>query len=417
VVTITGSAFTGAGNVHFGPTPALSFKVVNDTSMTATSPANATAGAVVNVIVNTPGGNSANSSADRFAYGSLPTVTGISPTYGPAAGGTNVTITGSAFTGAGNVHFGPTPALSFNVINDTSMMATSPANATFDAVVNVIVSTPVGDSATSSVDKFAYGTLPTVTSISPTAGPTAGGTVVTITGSAFTGVVNVHFGPTPALSFNVINDNSISATSPANATAGTVVNVIVNTPVGNSPTSSADKFTYVAVPAVAGISPSSGPTAGGTNVTITGSGFTGATAVMFGSNAATNVTVTSATKITATAPENPAGVVDVTVTTPGGTSAVLSADKYTYDAIPIITGISPSSGPLAAGTSVIITGTALSGATSVKFGTTAGTITANTGTSISLKAPAGTAGVVDVTVTTPGGTSAFVPVDQYTYHT
>ena len=89
--------------------------------------------------------------------------------------------------------------------------------------------------------------------------------------------------------------------------------------------------TNLAAPTVTSLSPSSGPAAGGTAVTITGTGFTGASAVDFGTAAATNVTVNSSTQITATSPPGTAGTaVDVTVIGPGGTSATGSADKYSY---------------------------------------------------------------------------------------
>jgi len=81
---------------------------------------------------------------------------------------------------------------------------------------------------------------------------------------------------------------------------------------------------------VSGISPNSGPAAGGTNVTITGAGFTGAIGVSFGSNAASSFTVDSDTQITAISPAGNSGPVDVTVTTPTGTSATGAADQFTY---------------------------------------------------------------------------------------
>ena len=86
-----------------------------------------------------------------------------------------------------------------------------------------------------------------------------------------------------------------------------------------------------AAPAVTGVSPGSGPVSGGTSVTITGSGFTGATAVNFGGTVASSFTVNGDTSVTATAPAATAvGPVDVTVTTPSGTSATSSADQFTY---------------------------------------------------------------------------------------
>jgi hypothetical protein len=83
-------------------------------------------------------------------------------------------------------------------------------------------------------------------------------------------------------------------------------------------------------PAVTALSPTSGPTAGGTTVTITGTNLSGARTVKFGGTKATTFAVDSATQITATAPAHAAGPVTVTGTTPGGTSATSSADQFTY---------------------------------------------------------------------------------------
>ena len=99
-----------------------------------------------------------------------------------------------------------------------------------------------------------------------------------------------------------------------------------------------------AVPTVTGLSPNVGSTAGGNSVTITGTNFTGATGVSFGGTAATGVTVNSATSITATAPARAAGTINVTVTTPGGTSATSAASQYTYLTAPTLTAaFSPTS--------------------------------------------------------------------------
>ena len=85
-------------------------------------------------------------------------------------------------------------------------------------------------------------------------------------------------------------------------------------------------------------------------------------------------------------------------------------------AAPTVTGISPTAGPLGGGTSVTITGTNLAYAMAVNFARTAvTTFTSDTGTQIVLNSPAGGAGTVDVTVVTPGGTSATSTADQFSY--
>jgi hypothetical protein len=83
-------------------------------------------------------------------------------------------------------------------------------------------------------------------------------------------------------------------------------------------------------PVVTGVSPRSGPTSGGNVVYITGTGFTGATSVRFGTVTTTHFTVHSSTKITVTVPPHAVGAHDVNVTTSGGRSLSNSVDKYTY---------------------------------------------------------------------------------------
>jgi hypothetical protein len=244
---------------------------------------------------------------------------------------------------------------------------------------------------------------------------------VTITGTNLSGATTVSFGMS---SGNVTADSATSVTATAPAGSVGAVDVTVTTPGGTSATSSADTFTYVAAPppapTVTGVNPTSGSTDGGATVTITGTNLAGATAVQFGKTTAT-VSADSATSVTATAPTGSAGAVDVTVTTPGGTSATSSADTFTYvtapPPAPSVTGVNPTSGTTLGGTPVTITGTNLSGVTAVLFGMTTGTVTADSSSSITTTAPAGSAGTVDVTVTTSGGTSATSSADSYTYVT
>jgi hypothetical protein len=155
-------------------------------------------------------------------------------------------------------------------------------------------------------------------------------------------------------------------------------------------------------------------------VTITGTGFTGATAVSFGGTAVTSFSVVSDSQITTTSPAGSAGSVAVTVTTPRGTSALVAADQFTYaaptPAAPAVTGLSPTTGSTSGGTPVTITGTGFTGATAVSFGGTAVTsFSVVSDGQITTTSPAGSAGSVAVTVTTPRGTSALVAADQFTY--
>ncbi|BCW87580.1 hypothetical protein sos41_07100 [Alphaproteobacteria bacterium SO-S41] len=391
-ITITGTNFTGATAVTVGGTSATGITVINATTITATTPAG-TAGAR-NVVVTTPGGN--GTGTNLFTYIAAPTVTGVSPSSGPASGGTAITITGTNFTGATAVTVGGTSATGITVVNATTITATTPAGTA--GARNVVVTTPGGTGT--GTNFFTYIAVPTVTSLSPTSGPAAGGTVVTLTGTNFTGLTAVSFGGTAAASFTFNSSTSITATSPAGT--GTV-NVRVTTPGGTSATGGGNQFTYTPAPTVTGVSPLSGPLAGGTSVTITGTNFTGATIVTIGGTSATGITVVNATTITATTPAGTAGARNVAVTTPGGTGT--GVGLFTYAAAPTVTAISPNSGPAAGGTGVTITGTNFTGATAVTIGGAPATgITVVNATTITATAPAGTAGARNVVVTTPGGT-------------
>ncbi|MEI8081640.1 MAG: IPT/TIG domain-containing protein, partial [Actinomycetes bacterium] len=171
-------------------------------------------------------------------------------------------------------------------------------------------------------------------------------------------------------------------------------------------------------PTIGGVSPNSGPLAGGTPITVTGTHLGGAT-VTVGGNPCTPVVVASdGLSLTCTLPAGSAGAKDVVVTTAGGTATLPGGYTYTTPTpAPTIGGVSPNSGPLAGGTTVTVTGTNLGGTTAVTVGGNACTsvVVAGDGLSLTCTLPAGTAGAKDVVVTTAGGT-ATLP-GGYTYTT
>ncbi len=278
----------------FGGVAATSFTVVSDSQIRAVAPAG-TAG-TVDIIVTTPYGVSTAVAGDEFTYDLTPAITGVVPPSGSPTGGTAVTITGTGLTGATAVTFGTSAAASFTDVSSAEVIAVSPAHAT--GTVNLVVTTPGGKTATVAADQFTFGTPPTIMSISPPAGPPSGGTVVTIVGTGFTGTVHVAFGAVAATSVTRLSNTQLHAVSPPKAAA--TVGVSVTTAAGTSPTTGADAFTYAPVPTVTGVSPTTGSTKGGTSVTITGTGFTGATKVAFGTTSAAHFVVVSSTKITTT---------------------------------------------------------------------------------------------------------------------
>lgn len=337
---------------------------------------------------------------------SVPAVTGVSPVSGPGTGGTAVTISGSGFTGATAVDFGPgNPALNVTVVSATYLTATAPSGS---GRVDVTVTASGGTSVVNPPgDRFSFVAAPIVTGVSPSFGPAAGGTRVTVDGSDLTGATTVDFGPDhPASDVIVESNTSLTAVTPPGS--GPVA-VTVTGPggTGGAGRSGDNLYFYVPVPVVTGVSPGAGSVDGGSAVVITGDNLVAATSVQFGANGpAQSYQVVSATEIDALSPPGSNGTtVDITVTTAGGTSTLVAADRYSFVVVPRVTGIQPSEAPV--GTQVAIAGSGLSGVTAVQFGgVNAAYVVASDGL-IYATVPAGS-GTVPVAVLGPAGVAAKV---------
>jgi C1A family cysteine protease len=202
------------------------------------------------------------------------------------------------------------------------------------------ITTAYSSTANVCLKAYAGGTVaagPTISGLSPAYGSLAGNNAVVITGNNFKSGATVAFGGIAALSVSVGSATQITAVAPPAAAAGTV-QVQVTTADGATSNTAADDYTYVGVPTITSISPTSGPTTGTTSVVINGTGFvgmSGGAAVTFGGVNATSYTVNSSTKITAVAPAaTAAGSVQVRVTAVGGQTANTAADDYTYTVAP-----------------------------------------------------------------------------------
>jgi hypothetical protein len=265
------------------------------------------------------------------SYGGIvatPVVSGVSPSSGQTTATTAVTISGTGFSGATSVTFGGSPAV-FSVVSDVLIQATAPAHAA--GLVDVIVSTPAGDSPVSPASQFTYVAPvipPDITSVSPTSGSVLGGTAITVTGTGFVSGATMTIGGSAATNVTFVNATTLTATTPSHAEG--VVDVVVANPVGTSDTL-ASGYTYIAVPVpvISSVTPNKGSTAGGGQVAISGSNFASGATVQIGGVAATNVVISSATSIQATVPAHAAGQVTVTVTNLGGAPGTL-ANGYQY---------------------------------------------------------------------------------------
>jgi hypothetical protein len=171
-------------------------------------------------------------------------------------------------------------------------------------------------------------------------------------------------------------------------------------------------------PAVSSVSPAYIKSAGGSSVTITGTGFEEVKAVTVGGQPAASYTVNSPTSITAVAPAG-SGTLDVRVTNEAATSQLTSHDQTTYVATeprPTLTKLVPNSGPIAGGTVVTLTGKYLNGLLEVLFGTLPGSgLMPTSGTSVKATTPPHALGAVEVKLTTPNGTSLVATADHFKY--
>lgn len=177
-------------------------------------------------------------------------------------------------------------------------------------------------------------------------------------------------------------------------------------------------------PAVTSVSPNSGPTSGGSYVTITGNNFGSDAAVSFGSHGFVHPSQATNTQLTVVAPAGSAGTVDVTVSTPAGTSAVTPDDQFTYDPsqpalVPSITSVAPTEGTTQGGDWVTIYGENLAGDAGVMFGDAeAPESQAISNNEVRARTPSHDVGTVDITVNTyPLGPTAQTPADRYTFST
>ena len=350
-----------------------------------------------------------------------PQIIAFEPQASGTAGGQIVSLFGNALDGVTAVSFGVQPALVFSAYPvsgqptyDSRIDAVAPPG---EGTAVVSVSGPAGSTSTAPL-RFTWvdpTPVAVVSGVSPLIG--GAGAAVTIRGSGFSGAVAVDFG-TAAANFEVEGDGQILAWAPAGGTG--LVDVTVTAPGGASAASIADQFTYIPLkppkPAPLSLSPNYGPVAGGTFVTLLGSGFTNATAVKFGGQAA-QFDVVSDGQIAAVSPPAPGGTaqaVDVIVTTPIGSSTAVPQDGFTYAAAPAVSQLTPAEAPYLGGTAVVIGGSGFSGADEVLFGVTPAAFQVWSDGVVTATAPPGV-GLVQVAVRTKLGVSAAGPASQFTY--
>ncbi len=407
-VTISGSNFgSSPGSVMFGDSVAASYTSWSDNEIVCLTPEYTQEG-VVDVVVTTSSGIS---DTTKFTYVSPPVILSIS-----VSSDTVFTIKGNRFGavhGSGSVKFGDLVATSYTNWSDNEIACV--ASSHLSGAVDIVV---ISDNGLESLPYTVV--FPTISSLSPVSGSTWGGTTVTLTGTGFGAVRgrgSVTFGDSVATSFESWSDNAIVCITPSHV-AG-IVDVVVTTDNGLSGTK-ASVFTYVTPPAVSTLSPSSGPTSGGTSVTITGSDFGGAQgtgSVVFGEVEAISYTSWSDNQIVCVTPAHTEGVVNVVVKADNGLSGT-KVSAFNYISPPEISTLTPSSGSTSGSATVTISGSNFGssrGSGIVSFGgVEASSYTSWSDDQIVCVTPGHAAGAVDVVVTADNALSG-TKVGGYTY--
>jgi hypothetical protein len=405
VVTLGGSNFISGGTaVTIGGilVPAAAVTVNSDTSLSFIAPPHAPG--AVPISVTTIAGISLEL-GNCVTYAAAPTAASILPHGGLTLGATLVLVNGSGFTPGTNVTIGgnTVPAI---VLTPSTLTFLTPPHAAGN--VALTVSTPIGTSAPVP-GGFTYIGLPTLLPNCLLGASVSGGALVTLNGTNFVaGETSVTIGGVvvPAAAVTVLSSTQLTFLAPPHA-AG-VVPISVETFAGISLELPAC-FTYADTPSIASITPPGGPTTGGNTVALTGTGFMpGLTTVLVDGQTIIPSAVLP-TAITFVAPPHAAGTIDVVVVTLAGTSNP-APGGYQYDARPAVSALDPVAGPLNGTPGITLTGAGFNpGNTTVTFDGVTIVPTAITATSLTFDAPAHAAGTVDVSVTTPGGTSGNVP--------
>jgi hypothetical protein len=351
-VTLTGNHFTPTNTfVTIGGNYVQNLVVVDNTTLTFDTPASPTPGPK-GVYVLTPWGD--HTLLDGFTYTQAPTITSVTPSDGSTSGNTAVTILGNEFTTTPDttVTFGGILAANVLVVDVNTITCDTPAHTA--GAVDVTVTNSNGSDTL--VGGFTYHNPPTLISVNPNNGPPTGGTAVTLSGTNFTalGTTTVTFGGTAATAVVVVDATTITCDTPAHV-SGTV-DVVVTNDFGSGTLVNGYTFNATTDPLITAVTPSEGPVAGNTAVTIEGDNFTTTpdTILNFGGSLALNVVVVDVNTMTCNTPAHAAGSVNVTVVNSNGTGALLNG--FTYHAPPVIVSLNPDHGPMSGGTPVTLAG-------------------------------------------------------------
>jgi plastocyanin len=180
------------------------------------------------------------------------------------------------------------------------------------------------------VQAAAPAAVPTLTSVSPASGSSAGGTAVTLTGTNFDSTCTVDFGGAAATAVSATNATTIDATTPAHVAGAVSVGVTC----GVSTATLTNGFTFNNAPAITTVTPANALP--GSTITITGSGFQSGATVTFRGIASPTVTFVNATTLQVVVPNIATGAATIVVTNPDALSGSFTGFTVTSIAIPML---------------------------------------------------------------------------------
>ncbi len=310
-VVISGSDFAAVSSVTLAGT-ACSITAQNSTSVTCTT-GSVGADTIGDVVV-TNGNGITGTLSNGFEYEDTPTFTSLtdgSDDQGSVVGGEAITISGSNFATGVSVTIDGNPCTSLVRTNSTSISCLTPAGGAPGAV-DVIITNQSGLTVTATNGYTYVGASPSITSISPQGGDTAGGTTVTITGSNFVSGATVAIGGA-CTNYDYSGVPTTIVCDTANNGVEAFEDVVVTNPDLSTDTLT-NGFLFTDSPTVTNISPATGSTAGGTVVTVTGTNFdSGQYSMNIGGVACTGISHISPTQFSCTLGASSAGTYDVNV--------------------------------------------------------------------------------------------------------
>ncbi len=394
-VTVHGAGFGAGSVVLFGQRAGLEVEVVDDATLTVTTPGDRLAGPVDVHVTNDLG---VGTLERGFRYAGAPTVEAVVPPVGPLAGGTRVEVRGAGFEAPAAVLLGEAPLAEVEVLSPTRLRGVTTA-VTAEGVRDVVVTTAEGTGALSNgfaylSDASANGSLRLV-AVSPGTGDAAGGERVALValGLDEAGETTVRFGANEAAVLAVdAAERLVVVETPRGE--GRVAVTLTN---GGETASLPAAWLYQPGLRVSSVTPAGGPQAGGTAITVRGAGFRSGLELRVGALPASQIRVVDDTTLTAVTPAGAAGLADLVVLQQGRVARL--DDAFAYAGPYALTLVDPARGAQAGGTEVVLVGSGFPEDARVRFGARYAThVEVISSARITCRTPPGALGTVPVVV-------------------